>query len=77
MNTLKKTLRIPKDRELRIKLPESFDINRKVVIVINEEGTNDFEERINSIKEAVNDKLFMEDLNEVMDDYKFIDSENL
>jgi len=77
MNTLKKTLRIPKDRELRIKLPESFEIDKNVVITVKEEEKNEFEEKINSIKEAVNDKLYMEDLKDVMDDFKYIDSENI
>lgn len=62
---------------MKIKLPESFDLSKKVVVFIKEEEKNDFEEKINSIKEAVNDKLYMEDLNEVMEDFKYADSENI
>ena len=77
MNTLKKTLRIPKDRELKIKLPESFDINKKVVIIIEEEESENYKKKLELMKKAVDDPLFQQDMSEITDDFNAIDFENI
>ncbi|MEO8209634.1 MAG: hypothetical protein ABI840_03650 [bacterium] len=77
MNTLKKTLRIPKDRELKIKLPESFDINKKVVIMIEEEVSDDYKKKMELMKKSVNDPLFQQDMKEISDDFNPIDFETI
>jgi len=79
MNTLKKTLRIPKDRELKIKLPESFDINKKVVIMIEEEEekSEDYKKKLKLMKKSVEDPLFQQDMKEISDDFNAIEFENI
>ncbi len=77
MSTLKKTLRIPKDRELKIKLPDSFDINKKVIVSIEEEESEEYKKNIQLMKKAAKDPLYLKDMKEVMDDFKEIDFETL
>lgn len=45
MNTLKKTYRIPKDRELKIKLPESFEVDKKVIVSIEEDHSDEYKRK--------------------------------
>jgi hypothetical protein len=77
MNTLKKTLRIPKNRELKIQLPESFDVDKIVVVLIEEELPEDYKKKIELMKKSVDDPLFKQDMKEISDDYNPIDFETI
>ena len=76
MNTLKKTYRIPKDRELKIKLPESFEVDKKVIVSIEEDHSEEYKKKIELMKKAAADPLFQEDVKKVMDDFSKIDFEH-
>lgn len=76
MEALKQTLKIPKDHELKIKIPLNIPENETVeVILIIENRQAKFKHKINEMKKAVNDERFMEDLKEVSKDFEAVDSE--
>ncbi|GFO95837.1 hypothetical protein ig2599ANME_0018 [groundwater metagenome] len=76
MEALKQTLKIPKDHELKIKIPLNIPENETVeVILIIENRQAKFKHKINEMKKAVNDERFMEDLREVSKDFEAVDSE--
>lgn len=77
MNTLKKTLRIPKSRELKIKLPESFEVNQKVFISIEEDISEEYKKKTALMRKSINDPLFQNDMKEISDDFDEIDFETL
>ena len=76
MEALKQTLKIPKDHELRIKIPQNIPENETVeVILIIENRQEKFRHKINEMKKAVKDERFMEDLRNVSKDFEAVDSE--
>ncbi|MDQ3021569.1 MAG: hypothetical protein M3R36_13525 [Bacteroidota bacterium] len=77
MNTLKKTLRIPKDRELKIRLPDTFEIDKEVTVVIEQQISGDHKNKIELMKKAAKDPLFLQDVEEIMEDFKHVDFETL
>ena len=77
MKTIKKTLRIPKNRELKIKLPDTFNIDQKVTILIEEDESEDYKKKIDLMKQSVNDAAFQKDLKEISDDFDPIDYETI
>jgi len=77
MNILKKTLRIPEDRELKIKVPDTFHVDQKVTILIKEDESDEYKKKIELMKKSVHDEAFQKDMKEVSDDFDPIDSESL
>ena len=76
MEALKQTLKIPKNHELRIKIPQNIPENETVeVILIIENRQEKFRHKINEMKKAVKDERFMNDLREVSKDFEAVDSE--
>jgi hypothetical protein len=76
MEALKQTLKIPKDHELKIKIPLNIPENETVeVILIIENRQEKFRHKINEMKKAVKDERFMEDLRNVSKDFEAVDSE--
>ena len=69
-------MKIPKDHELKIKIPQNIPENETVeVILIIENRQEKFRHKINEMKKAVNDERFMEDLSNVSKDFEAVDSE--
>ena len=70
MQILKKEVTIPKNHEIKIKIPDYFAENENVeVIVIKQDKKNSFKEKIAQLKSAMNDKYFLNDLKEVEEDF--------
>jgi hypothetical protein len=44
---IKKTLRIPKDREIKIKLPKSFKVDKKGIVSIGEDLSAEYKKKWN------------------------------
>jgi len=69
-------MRIPKDHELKIKVPQNIPENETVeVILIIKERQETFRKRINELKYAANDRLFLEDISDISKDFEPVDSE--
>ena len=75
MQALKQIVKIPRNHELKIKVPSNIPENETVeVILIVNDRQSKFEKRINELKYAVKDNLFMEDMDEISKDFEIIDS---
>ena len=76
MEALRQILKIPRDHELKIKIPQNILENETVeVILIIENRQEKFRHKINEMKKAVKDERFMEDLRNVSKDFEAVDSE--
>jgi hypothetical protein len=75
MKTFKKKYKI-KDNQLIIDLPKNFDDTSSVIVTI-EEDLNDHQKKIELMKKASKDPLFLADIKEVNNDFKFADSDAL
>lgn len=62
------------NNELKLILPLSFKNKTKVLVTIDDK-VNSIDEKIELMKLAAFDPLFLEDINEVMNDFKFSDAE--
>lgn len=77
MRAIRKTVKIPEDREIRVKLPPEVNVNDHVeVIILIKKTSTTHQKKIDLIKEAVTDKLFLEDLRYIAEDFQIIDSEH-
>ena len=66
MEALRQIVRIPRDHELKIKIPQNILENETVeVILIIENRQEKFRHKINEMKKAVKDERFMDDLKNV------------
>jgi hypothetical protein len=73
--TLKQIYSVENNR-LIIDLPENFK-GRQNVMVIVEDVKKSYEDKCDLMKEATNDPLYLSDVKEVMNDFKFVDLENI
>jgi hypothetical protein len=72
MEAIRQKLRIPKSREIKIKIPQYIPANQiaEVILLLNRETK---ESKINELMEAANDPVFMNDIYEIAEDFKEID----
>jgi hypothetical protein len=72
MEAIRQKLRIPKSREIKIKVPQYIPENQiaEVILLLNRETK---ESKINELMEAANDPVFMNDMYEIAEDFKEID----
>ncbi len=70
MEAIKQIVRIPKDHEIRIKIPRRVPENEILeVILIIKERPNGFKQKIGKLKEAAKDNLFLNDIGEIAEDF--------
>ncbi|RUA34027.1 MAG: hypothetical protein DSY77_07225 [Bacteroidetes bacterium] len=75
MKIFKKKYKV-KDNQLIIDLPNTFNEISSVIVTI-EEDLNDHQKKIELMKKASKDPLFLADIKEVNNDFKFADSDAL
>jgi len=76
MEAIKQVIKVPADRELRIRLPNDAITNEEAEVIILFRTT--FEGRsakLAAMREAMADPLFLADLHEIADDFKHADAE--
>jgi len=74
MEAIKHLVRAPQNHEVSIKIPPYVPENDLVeIILILRKKPDDFERKINELKAAMNDELFLSDLREVSEDFEKID----
>ena len=74
--TYRKTYEIQKNNQLVINLPDQFKMKRKVMVII-EDIDDEQEDKINLLKKASKDPLFLDDIAEISADFESIDKELL
>ena len=76
MEAIKQIVRVPKDREVRIKIPPEIPENEIAeVILIIREKPDSFKQKISELKEAMKNDLFLDDLKDIAKDFKTVDFE--
>ena len=72
--TFKQTYILSNEKQLLIKLPENFKKALKVLVSVKEvdEGRA---KKINMLANAAKDPLFVSDVNEIREDFKYIDAD--
>jgi hypothetical protein len=74
--TFEKTYEIQKDNRLIIKLPDRFKSKKRVKVII-EDVDESRQDRIEMLKKASKDPLFLSDINEITSDFGDSDNELL
>jgi hypothetical protein len=74
MEAIKQIVRTPRNHEVRIKIPQHVPENDlvEIILIVNKEQ-HDFKRKINELKEAMSDELFLSDLAEVSEEFEKID----
>ena len=75
MQALKQILEIPASRELVIQLPAEALAHGKAEVIVLFQPQPDAVAKQAMMREAMNDPLFLADMNEVMEDFKYADAE--
>ena len=76
MEAIKQIIRTPQNHEVRIRIPQYIPENELVeVILILRKQSDDFKRKINELKTAMKDELFLSDLREVSEEFEKIDVE--
>ena len=74
METIKKIIRTPKNHEIRIKIPEHVPENDPVeIILFFKKDSNEYNKKINELKSAMSDEIFLKDLEEISEDFEKTD----
>lgn len=74
--TFEKTYEIQKDNRLVILLPDRFKSKKRVKVII-EDVDETRQDRIEMLKKASEDPLFLSDINEIISDFDDSDNESL
>ena len=76
MEATKQLVRTPKDHEIRVKIPQHVPENELVeIIVIFGTQQSEFEQKINNLKTAMSDQLFLNDLQGISQNFEAVDLE--
>ena len=76
MEAIKQMIMIPKNHEIRIKVPLNIPPNEVAeVILIVRKKTENFKQKIDELKESKRDNLFKKDLRTASEDFEIVDLE--
>jgi hypothetical protein len=77
MEAIKQIVRTPKNHEIRVKIPQHIPENERVEVIVIGLGTQqtDVEQKINALKTAMRDTLFLSDLRNLSTDFEAVDRE--
>ncbi len=77
MEAIKQIIRIPKNHEIKIKIPNYLSENDliEVILIFKNRRNTFFKEKINELKKAMEDPLFLKDLEDISSDFETIDLE--
>jgi len=67
---------VPADKKIIIKLPQTFN-NKKKILVILDDSVDTQTKKLEQLRNAPNDPLFIADMEEVEKDFNSVDSETL
>ncbi len=77
MEAIKHYIRTPENHQFLINIPPYVPENEVIeVILILKRRPSDYEQKINAMKKAMSDSVFLSDLEEVHADFAAIDAEN-
>jgi hypothetical protein len=77
IEAIRQIVKVSKDHEIKIKIPQYIPENEIAeVILIIRKKPDSFKQKINELKEAMGDNLFLDDLKEISEDFKAVDLSN-
>ena len=77
MNTIKSRIKIPANRIINIKIPDSIPIDEQVEVVVTyKHDTNSYQKKIEMLQGAEQDKNFLADIKNISEDFEPIDLES-
>ncbi|MEZ5173828.1 MAG: hypothetical protein R2850_10070 [Bacteroidia bacterium] len=65
-----------KDNQVIVTLPPDFT-NKKQVTILVDDDVDDKAQKLELLKQAAKDPLFLEDIKEIQDDFESLDSETI
>jgi hypothetical protein len=75
MEAIKHTIKIPADKQLHIQLPDYAIADEEAeVIVLLKSPSSGISEKLLAMREAINDPMYLADLNEAMEDFQVADA---
>jgi hypothetical protein len=76
MEAIKQIVRIPGSHELKIKIPEHIaeDDLMEVILLVKKRKRN-FKDKIEELKKAARDPMYLEDMKAVSQDFESVDKE--
>ena len=74
--TFERTYEINDNNQLIIRLPDKFRSKRRVRVII-EDIDDDKKSKLESLKKAAKDPLFLSDVQEIQEDFQYTDKESL
>lgn len=76
MEAIKQIVRTPKNHEIRIKIPAHVPENDLVeIILFFRKKPEDHDHKIDELRNAMQDELFLSDLREISEDFENVDLE--
>jgi len=75
MEAIRQIVRIPGNHELKIKVPDYLDEDDMVEVILLVNKQNDFKAKIDKMKRAAFDPMFLEDKGQVERDFVNVDNE--
>ena len=75
MEAIKYLVRIPEKRELTVTVPPHIEANQMAELILMVKArSGDYANRIQAMKDAESDELFLQDLKEVSADFQAVDA---
>lgn len=77
MEAIRQTITIPATRNINIQLPETAAVNEEaeIIILFKPSSKKTYAEKIAELQAAATDPLFLADLKEIAEDFKYVDQE--
>lgn len=77
MEAIRQTITIPATRNINIQLPETAAVNEEaeIIILFKPSSKKTYGEKIAELQAAATDPLFLADLKEITEDFKYVDQE--
>lgn len=77
MEAIRQTVTIPANRNIVIQLPETAGVNEEaeIIILFKHSQKKSYAEKLAELQQAGNDPLFLADLHEIAEDFRYIDQE--
>jgi hypothetical protein len=76
MEAIRQIVRIPRNHEVKIKVPEHIAENELIeVILLVKPGKRSFKDKIEELKNAVKDPMYLEDMKAINRDFEHTDME--
>ena len=72
MEGIKQTVKIPANHEVRVKIPSHIPENEEVDIIVLRKNDEDQYRKIEDLKSAMKDPLFLDDLHSINYDFAHI-----